>query len=247
VGLAKTVVLVHGAWHGAWCFERVVALLAAADLDVVAVDLPGHGNDPGPFTDLVGDAAAVEAVLDELVDHGRADHGVVLLGHSYGGGVITQAGLHPAVAHLVYLCAFAITESESAAHAAPLEAATISHDGRPSLADALVFHDDATTTLRPEGARECLYNLCDEDTVSWALARLGKQPTSALTQSPTRVAWRERPSTYVTCSHDMGVHPELQRILAKRCTTELEWPTGHSPFASHPDLVAELLVNLATT
>ena len=243
--MAKTVVLVHGAWHGAWCFGPVLELLQDSGIDAVAVDLPGHGDDPGPFTDLIGDAAAVEATLDALATDGRADEGVVLLGHSYGGCVITQAGLHPAVAHLVYLCAFAIDDAESAATAGA-EAEGISHEGRPNLGHAFVFADDGTTTLEPVGAADCLYNLCDDDTVTWALERIGAQPVANFMQSPTKVAWRERPSTYVVCAEDMGIHPDLQRILAKRCSTSVEWATGHSPFASHPHLVADFLTMLAT-
>ena len=85
------VVLVHGAWHGAWCWERVVDGLAAVAIESVAIDLPGHGEDPGPFSDLHGDAARVRSVLD------RINRPVVLLGHSYGGAVVTEAGDHPSV------------------------------------------------------------------------------------------------------------------------------------------------------
>ena len=59
------------------------------------------------------------------------------------------------------------------------------------------------------------------------------------------VAWRATPSTYVVTTGDQGVHPDLQRILARRCTTAVEWPTGHSPFLSRPDLLADLLIDRA--
>src|SRR5258708_3580260 len=110
--MTATVVLVHGAWHGAWCFERVMPLLADAEVPAIAVDLPGHGADEGPFTDLHGDAARVLAVLNEI------EGGVVLLGHSYGGAVITEAGVHPAVTHLVYLCALLPADGASCTAAA---------------------------------------------------------------------------------------------------------------------------------
>jgi pimeloyl-ACP methyl ester carboxylesterase len=60
------------------------------------------------------------------------------------------------------------------------------------------------------------------------------------------VAWRTKPSTYVVCANDQAIHPVLQRILARRCVTAVEWPTGHAPFLSRPDLVAGLLADLAT-
>jgi pimeloyl-ACP methyl ester carboxylesterase len=196
--MTATVVLVHGAWHGAWCFEREIPLLRAAGIPVVALDLPGHGRDPGPFTDLHGDAARVRAALD------GTEGDVVLLGHSYGGAVITEAGVHPAVTHLVYLCALALDSGESCATAAVGEAKTLSHDGRPTLADGLVNHPDGSTTLTPEAAAACLYNDCDADTVAWAIAHLGPQPMANLGQSPTAVAWRQTPSTYVVCADDQG-------------------------------------------
>ena len=87
--MKTTVVLVHGAWHGAWCFDRVIPLLEEAGVPALAVDLPGHGGDEGPFTDLHGDAAYVWATLDGI------DGEVVLLGHSYSGAVITEAGGAP--------------------------------------------------------------------------------------------------------------------------------------------------------
>jgi pimeloyl-ACP methyl ester carboxylesterase len=238
--MTATVVLVHGAWHGAWCFEREIPLLRAAGIPVVALDLPGHGRDPGPFTDLHGDAARVRAALD------GTEGDVVLLGHSYGGAVITEAGVHPAVTHLVYLCALALDSGESCATAAVGEAKTLSHDGRPTLADGLVNHPDGSTTLTPEAAAACLYNDCDADTVAWAIAHLGPQPMANLGQSPTAVAWRQTPSTYVVCADDQVIHPGLQKILADRCTHSRVWPTGHSPFASRPGLVSGLLTELAT-
>lgn len=239
--MTATAVLVHGAWHGGWCFERVVRLLETRGVESVSLDLPGHGADPGPFTDLAGDAARVSATLDHLSGP------VVLLGHSYGGAVITAAGGHPLVRHLVYLAAFAIDADEScrgAATGAP-GAELISHDGRPDLGAALTFHDDGTTTIDPREVHECLYNDCDDATVAWAVERLGPQPMGNLGESPARIAWRERPSTYVVCARDNMVHPDLQRILARRCTNAVEWDASHSPFASQPALVADLVAELA--
>ena len=115
--------------------STVLPLLDEAGIQAIAVDLPGHGDDPGPLGDLHTDSARVREVLDEL------DGDCVLLGHSYGGAVITEAGVHPAVRHLVYLCAFAIDADESCMAAAvkESEALDLSFEGRPNLADAMVF------------------------------------------------------------------------------------------------------------
>jgi hypothetical protein len=74
---------------------------------------------------------------------------------------------------------------------------------------------------------------------------LGPQLKASLSQSPRLVAWRDRSSTYAVCAQDNAVHPDLQRILARRCTRTVEWASGHSPFLSHPDWVADLLAKRA--
>jgi len=237
--VTSTVVLVHGAWHGAWCFDRVVPLLEAAGVPVMAIDLPGHGRDPGPFADLHGDAGRVVSTLDGI--NGPA----LLLGHSYGGAVITEAGVHPAVTHLVYLCAMALDRGESCGAAAVDQAASLSHEGRPDIGEKLILHSDGTSSLDPSTAAACLYNDCDPETVAWGVANLGRQPMTNFGQTPSAVAWRERPSTYVACSDDLVVHPGLQDLLAQRCTSTYIWSTGHSPFASDPQRLARLLVELA--
>lgn len=220
--------LVHGAWHGSWCWERVVDGLTAAGVSAVAVDLPGP--------DLHADIAHVRGALD------RVDGPVVLLGHSYGGAVITEAAHHAAVEHLVYLCAFALAEGETCVSAVP--AAGISYEGRPSLFEGAVVADGAIS-LDPATASSCLYNRCDDATATWAVARLRPQPEAVFQQPTESPAWRTKPSTYVVCSDDLAVHPERQRIMAARCSSSVEWDADHSPFLSQPDSVVRLLAELA--
>lgn len=234
--MSAEVLLVHGAWHGGWCFDRVMSRLAEAGVHGIAIDLPGHGDDPRPFTDLHGDAARVTAALDGLTE-------VVLLGHSYGGAVVTEAGVHAAVRHVVYLSGLALDQGETCQSAAVAESADISHEGRPNLGASLSFHGDGTSTLLPTAAA-CLYQDCRPADVEWALAHLGPQPMLNLSQEPRALAWRDKPSTYVVCADDQTVHPGLQRILARRCTTSVEWPTGHSPFISQPERLVDLLLAL---
>ena len=238
---ARPVVLVHGAWHGAWCWEPVAALLRDRDVPATAIDLPGHGEDKGPLGDLHGDADRVRSVLDGF------DEDVVLVGHSYGGAVITEAGVHPRVAHLVYIASFNLDEGESAMAAAMAmsEAAAIDHSGRPDALAAFRVAEDGTSSIEPNGARILCYNDCPDDVADWAVARIGLQPMETLSQVPRAVAWRHRPSTYAVCLNDNIVHPELQQILARRADRVVAWPTGHSPFLSRPDLVADLLEDIA--
>ena len=239
--MISTVVLVHGAWHGAWCWERVIDGLCERGVPTIAVDLPGHGEDPGPMGDLHGDAARVTDVIDSIGGP------VVLVGHSYGGAVITEAGVHPSVAQLVYLCAFALKEGETCWTAAVDDprAAAISHVGRPKL--RMLEIGEGGMVLDPTVASAVLYNDCDRATVVWALERLGPQPKVTLQQVPRRFGWQVKPSTYVVCTNDLAVHPDLQRLLADRCSERLEWDSDHSPFLSHPEQVIGLLAGLAAS
>lgn len=222
-----SIVLVHGAWHGAWCWDKVVGLLDDAGIKSVAIDLP--------HTSLHDDVRATTDALDS------AGTRVVLCGHSYGGAVITEAGHHPAVEHLVYLTAFACDEGESTS-------ATAVDANLPAtqLTDALIFSEDGTKlSLVPERAAELFYHDCDRADAEAALPRLRPIDLSCVTTPSGAPAWRTKPSTYVVCSEDRGLHPEMQRHLAGRCANAVEWPTAHSPFLNRPDLVADLLTELA--
>ena len=220
---------------------HVVTELPARGVNVVAIDLPGHGDDAGELSDLHGDATRVHEVIDRLTGP------VVLVGHSYGGAVVTEAGNHSNVEHLVYLAAFAINEDEScgSAGAGDPALAMIDHSNRPNLGALLVNDDEGVVTLQTDGAHEVFYNDCDTATAAAAIALLGPQRLESLMQSPTAVAWRHTPSTYVVCTADQAVHPDLQRLLAPRCTETVSLPASHSPFLSQPEAVADLLAERA--
>jgi pimeloyl-ACP methyl ester carboxylesterase len=232
-----TVVLVAGAWHGAWCWDRVLPRLLASGVPTRTVELPGRGDDAGPPTDLAGDVERVAEVLDAVAGP------ILLVGHSYGGAVITEAGAHPAVSELVFIAGFPLTASESVQSAASDEAARIDHGGRPQL--SFTGSDESILTVDATASVAVFYADCDPETQRWASTRLGPQLKASLSQSPRLVAWRDRPSTYAVCLQDNAVHPDLQRILARRCTRAVEWASGHSPFLSHPDWVVDLLAERA--
>lgn len=231
--MTATVVLVHGSWHGAWCWAPVVERLVGLGIPATALDLPGHGDDTRPLTDLHGHGDAVRAALDGI------DGPVVLVGHSYGGAAITDAGTHPAVRHLVYISAFCLDANES------VMGNDVPGGHGPELEGAIRLGDDGTLTIDPEIATKVFFADCDPDTAAAAAARLGPERADGFAQQPRSVAWRSRPSTYAVCTQDRALTPELQRHLAMRCGATVEWPTSHSPFLSRPDLVADLLADLA--
>ena len=233
--MTATVVLVHGAWHGAWCWDLVVGQLREQHVPVVAIDLPGHGASTEPLTDLHGHGDAVRAALDGV------DGPVVLVGHSYGGAAITDAGDHPAVGHLVYLTAFCLDVDES------IIANDLPGGEEAELATAIEFNPDGTIAVDPTRAGDIFYADCDPAAIAAYVAKLVPEGAAGFSQTPRAVAWRDRPSTYAVCNEDRALAPTLQRHLAERCETTVEWRSSHSPFVSRPELVTDLLVTLAQT
>lgn len=235
-----TVVLVHGAFHNSWYWAGVVQGLRERGVTALAPDLPGHGEDPRPLGDLHTDAAAVHALLDTL------DGPVVLVGHSYGGVVVTEAGEHPAVAHLVYIAAYAVDEHESTANGgrSDPDAATIDHSGRPNISAAITVAE-GLASVDPALAGPILYAGLPPALAAVAATRLEGQRARSLAQSPTVVAWRTRPTTYAIATEDLTIHPHAQRIMSRRAGRSVSWPTGHFPMLTHPELVVDLLTRIA--
>jgi pimeloyl-ACP methyl ester carboxylesterase len=225
-------VLVHGAWHGPWCWDRVTPLLKAADIDFYAVDLPSMNVNAGYVTTVHDDAADLRRTLDAL------EEPAVVVGHSYGGMVITEgAADHPNVRHLVYLAAFMPDVGESLNN-------LIARQPNPLLAGALRIDAERRSTLASESIGPAFYNDCDDATVAWASERL-RPMLSESSESVRAAAWKTMPSTYVVCSEDKAIPPELQRWMAHRASHVVEWNTSHSPFASQPKLVADLIASIA--
>lgn len=219
------VVLVHGAWHGPWCWDGVVAELRRLGVQATAVELP--------FGGLHADAAAARSAIE------AAGPGSVVVGHSYGGRVISHAaaGL-PTVARLVYLAAF-LTEPDADT------LALIS----AKLAASLVV-DERGITVDPARAAEVFYGDADPDTAAAMIARLRPMPLAAVeppepagSAGPvwTEPAWRSIPATYVVCTNDQAIPVDAQRKMAARAEEVVEWPTDHSPFVTRPEAVAALI------
>jgi len=232
----RPVLLVHGAWHGAWSWAELQSRLD--DLGIVswAVDLPGHGISADPLGDLSGDADAVVAALE------RCGDGTVLVGHSYGGAVISQAAARsPRVARLVYIAAFALESGESVngfLRAAPRH--------RVDLADIMVPTDDGSTVLDADAAGDLLYAGLPEARRRAMVARLSPQPNATMTQPLDGSGLGRVPSSYMLCTRDRAVHPEHQRIMAARCDEVIELDHDHSPFLDDPEFVAGIIARLAT-
>jgi pimeloyl-ACP methyl ester carboxylesterase len=236
------ILLVHGAFGRAANWDRVVPGLSAAGHDVEAIDLPGQGDDPTPVAEATLDKYA-ERVCEALASGPPA----VLVGHSMGGMVITQAAARcpEAIERLVYVAAFLPADGES----------LIDLTQRPEAAgDAVqsglvVDGDPPVATMPPEAAREGLMHCCDDEAAAWAQSLRGSQPVAPFTH-PVRIdggeAFEALPRAYVTCLQDRAIKPALQRLMFERagCDPVLEIDTDHSVWASRPDVLAAALNRL---
>lgn len=224
------IILVHGAWVGAWEFEPFATMLRERGWRVDAVDLPSTGARSG----LDADAAAVTAAIE------RADESVVLVGHSYGGVPVTQAGSHPAVERIVYVCAFALDAGESllSSLGGLLPAVWHGAAGQVTLGedrDALI--DILAADLPPGAPRQAAEVLAE---------MFRPQSEASFTDVVTEAAWRRTPTTYIVGERDELVPTALQEFFAGRIGDEVvRVPHGHAPFQENPSAFADLIARLA--
>ncbi len=226
-GELKSIVLVHGAWHGSWCWERVVPLLEQQGFTVRAVDLPSTGIDPPSGVDLSADATEVRSAIEGMPGD------VLVCGHSYGGMVISHplVGAHPRVARLVYVCAFMPDRGQSLLAIG---------DGKPA---PWIRMDERGMTLPDlDRAAELFFADCDPQTQRWAIGRLRRQPSAPYAEPIADPAWMHIPSTYIVCTQDRVMPPELQRgLFAPRTGRVYELEASHSPFLSRPQELTGIL------
>lgn len=216
-----TAVLVHGAWADGSSWRRVIRLLLEKGIDVVAVQ--------NPTTSLADDVAATQLVLDAIKGP------VVLVGHSWGGTVITEAGTDPKVKALVYVAAFAPDAGQSTgdqvgAHEAPPGLGGVTDIGNGKLMMSVESWITNVAQDLPESEARLL---------AAVQTPLGL-PT--FNDKVTQTAWSDRPTFYVVSSEDRAVSVELQRQLAvkmKARTTELQ--ASHMSLLSAPAAVAEVI------
>jgi pimeloyl-ACP methyl ester carboxylesterase len=224
---AATIVLVHGAWADGSSWNRVIALLLAQGHQVVAVQLP--------LTAVADDLAATNRIISDI------EGDILLVGHSWGGVAITQAGIDPKVKSLVYVSAFApdIGETGStliAEHATPPALSTAVTDKAGFVYQS---SDGMTRNLAPD------LPLLEAQVLAVTQKRLAG---AAFTESVVAAAWKSKPSWYVVTAEDRVVSVELQESLAKRMkarTTVLH--SSHMSLLSHPDEVAAVIEEALAT
>ena len=216
-----TVVLVHGAFADGSSWNKVIPLLQAKGLKAVAVQ--------NPLTSLEDDVAAANRIINAQTGP------VVLVGHSWAGTVITQAGSNDKVKSLVYVASFAPSLGETSVDG-------VKAYPTPSGTAHFIQGADGFLTLPPEAiASEFAQDVSAEE-ANLIAATQGPVRGANFEQKVTVAAWTSKPSWYIVAAQDRMIHPDAQRALAKKIgasTTVL--PTSHVPMVSNPEAVAKVI------
>ena len=221
----KNIVLVHGAWADGSCWSKIIPLLQAKGFHVVAVQ--------DPLTSFADDVAAANRTIDSQ------DGPVLLVGHSYGGAVITQAGNNPKVVGLVYVAAFAPDSGESAGSLAKPYGPT------PGIAELRPI-EDGFLVMTAKGVQEDFAQDLSLAEQTEMIATQGATQGAVLGAPITTAAWRTKPSWFVISSNDRMIDPAQERNTAKRMNSKtLTLPTSHVPMLSRPKEVAAFIVDAA--
>ncbi len=220
-----SIVFVHGLWADGSCFSKVIRPLQAEGYQVAASQ---HGLDS-----LAGDLATVIRTI------GRVSGPVLLVGHSYGGTLITAAGADDRVAGLVYIAALAPDETETSQ----------SQQDQFPATDVFNYIEPAEGRiwLLPEGTSAFAGDLSEpEQKLVWATA----MPPDAdlFNQKAEGTAWRTKPSWYIVANNDRTVHPDLERSAAKRMGAHTyDVDSSHVPMLSRPDFVLDVVRTAASS
>jgi pimeloyl-ACP methyl ester carboxylesterase len=235
----STYVLIHGAWHGGWCWRKVVPLLESKGHTVVAPDLPSHGDDKTPAS-----TVTLTTYADKICTvAGAQGEPVILLGHSLGGVAITQAAENcpDRIRVLVYLCAFLPRNGDSLLTWAQ-------QDTESLLTPNIVAVAEGVLDLRRDAVHEGLYGHCSPEDEAFAVSRLSLQSATPIATpvvtSPER--WGSIPRYYIECADDRAVPLRLQREMQRHspCQQTFSIDTDHSPFFSTPETLAEILLRI---
>lgn len=221
---ARNVVLAHGLFADGSCWSEVIARLQKAGLNATAVQ--------NPLTTLPEAVASVQRVL------ALQDGPTVLVGHSFSGMIVTEAGVHPNVSALVYVAARAPDAGEDYTALAktfptPPASAGIVFDGDEGRLSEAAFLSDFAGDL-PVAKAKVLFAV--QEPFNKAL----------LTGKTTQAAWRSKPSWYAVSTEDRTINPDLERFMAKRMGAKtIEVKSSHLSLISHPDEIAQLILEAA--
>ena len=219
-----SIVFAHGLWADGSCFSKLIPTLQAEGHEVFAAQ--------NSLDTLKGDVAAVTRAL------GRVSSPAILVGHSYGGTVITAAGTDDRVAGLVYIAALAPDEDETS-QSQQAKFPTTDVFAHIEVADGRVW-------LKPDGIT-CFAGDLSEQEQKLVWATQGVPDADLFNQRMDGTAWRSKPSWYIVAKNDRTVHPDLERFVAKRMgATTYEVDSSHVPMLSKPKLVMDVIRTAAS-
>jgi pimeloyl-ACP methyl ester carboxylesterase len=236
--------LVHGAFVGAWSWEPLIAPLEAAGHAVETLDLPGSGDDPSPIDEVTLDAyaARVCAVLRERPEP------AVVVANSMGGMAATQAAVRcpGRVASIIYVAAFLPQDGQSLLDLTRLP------EGADDQVQANLVVDGVppVATMPAAAARHAIYGCCSDEMAAWAIERRGAQAVAPFAD-PVAIpdgAFEDIPRSYVLCKRDRAIPPQLQRRMLEQagCTEVVELDTDHVPQLSATGELAASIDRLAS-
>jgi pimeloyl-ACP methyl ester carboxylesterase len=220
-----TVVLVHGAFADGSCWAKVIPLLTKRGLKALAVQ--------NPLSSLADDVTATHRVVD--MQQGP----VLMVGHSWGGAVITEAGNHPQVKGLVYVAAGAPDSGQS------FDAWWKPYPPAPGAAEIKPYGEGYVALTR-EGVRKHFVQDIPADEADIVFATQGPLAVKCFGDTISKAAWRSKRSWYIVAAHDQTIPPEVQRDSAGRMGAEtLVLQSSHVPMLSQPEVVAEFIASAA--
>ncbi|MGE0741751.1 MAG: alpha/beta fold hydrolase [Hyphomonadaceae bacterium] len=235
-----TFAFVAGAWHGAWCWQLVTPLLEAAGHRAIAIELPGMGADTTPLAGVTLQSWA-RFVADRIEAEAEP---VVLVGHSRGGIVISQAAefAPTRIERLVYLAAFLLPSGQTLLGAA-------SADRSEDMPHVLVMAPDGTSMIAPDALQPRFYNTTPAALVDRAAAWITPEPMWVLNEplALSEACYGAVPRAYIETLQDNAVAHTLQRRMQAElpCERVITLDTDHSPFFSAPQTLADALLELA--
>jgi len=233
----KTFILIHGSWHNAWNWHKVVPLLENQGHKAIAIDLPGMGRDKTPIREV-----KLESTVQKICDVIDSVEGkVILVGHSKNGIMISQAAEYrpDKIEKLVYLAAYLIPNGKTQREYSIQDTAGV-------LKPFVRMNDDSSAhTLDPVIYKEGLYADCDEYITDLAKLLLNEEPMeSGITPLQlTEENYGRVPRVYIECTEDKAVTPFIQRKMYTEmpCEKVYSLPTSHSPFFSKPKELVDIL------
>lgn len=239
----KTFILIHGSWHSAWNWHKVVLILENQGHKVCAIDLPGMGRDKTPIKEVTLEGSVQS--LCNLID--SIEGKVILVGHSKNGIIISQAAEYcpEKIEKLIYLAAYLIPNGKT-------QAEYSAQDTNGVLKPYVTRYPETNShTLQPEIYKEGLYHDCDEDITQMARLILSHESvnTGITPLELTAENYGSVRRFYIECTEDRAVTPFIQQKMYAEmpCEKVYQMPTSHSPFFSQPQELCNILLEIASS